>query len=136
MIYNIPVMSFCCALLSNHLRDFNKHSKLADCARSLLVIYILHDIFYLSLTCRIIFNFLAVDSSANLKLTILLCKRRKWCLCWVNVWKKKNYLEVCVFIVQGGLVWDDLLLNSLKNKNLLKLCVCMGKNSGGKEMFK
>lgn len=97
MIYNTPVMSFCCALLSNHLRDFNKHSKLADCARSLLVIYILHDIFYLSLTCRIIFNFLAVDSSANLKLTILLCKRRKWCLCWVNVWKKKLPWSLCLY---------------------------------------
>lgn len=77
-------MSFYCALLSNHLRDFNKHSKLADCTRGLLVVYILHDIFYLSLTCRIIFNFVAIDSPnspANLKLTILLCKRKKNGVC-------------------------------------------------------
>lgn len=110
-------MSFYCALLSNHLRDFNKLSKLADCTRGLLVIYILHDIFYLSLTCRIIFNFMAIDSPnspANLKLTILLCKRKKWCLCSVNVLKKKKlpwslclYCSVC-------LSWDDLLLNSFE----------------------
>lgn len=74
-----PVMLFYCALLSNHLRDFNKLSKLADCTRGLVVIYILHDIFYLSLTCRIIFNFMAIyspNSSANLKLTKLLCKKK------------------------------------------------------------
>lgn len=77
---------------------------LLTATRGLLVIYILHDIFYLSLT---IFNFMITDSPnspANLKLTILLCKRKNWCLCSVNVWKKKNYLEVCVFIVQCALV--------------------------------
>lgn len=43
------------------------------------MIYILHDVFCLSLTCRITFDFVAVDSpngSANLKLTTLLCKRK------------------------------------------------------------
>lgn len=43
------------------------------------MIYILHDVFCLSLTCRITFDFMAVDSpngSANLKLTTLLCKRK------------------------------------------------------------
>lgn len=92
-------MSSCCALLSNHLRDFNKHSKLADCTGGLLVIYILHGIFYLSLTCRIIFNFVVIDSPnspANLKLTILLCKKKKWCLCSVNVWKKLPW-SVCLY---------------------------------------
>lgn len=88
----------------------------------------------LSLTCRVIFSFMAIDSpnnSANLKLTILLCKRKKWCLCSVNVWKKLLwglclYYSVC-------LSCDVLLLSALK---LSKLYMCTGKNSNSKEKFK
>lgn len=97
-------MLFYCALLSNHLRDFNKLSKLADCTRGLVVIYILHDIFHLSLTCRIIFNFMAIyspNSSVNLKLTKLLCKKTTVVFVFSKCLKKQpqNYLEVCVFII-------------------------------------
>lgn len=65
------------------------------------MIYILHDVFCLSLTCRITFDFMAVDSpngSANLKLTTLLCKRKNGVV--FSKCLKKKYLEVCVFIVQ------------------------------------
>lgn len=59
------------------------------------MIYILHDVFCLSLTCRITFDFMAVDSpngSANLKLTTLLCKRKNGVV-FSKCLKKKSILK-------------------------------------------